>query len=152
MLPSYLFSCNYVILYIAFVSLTPLERTVSRPDIECSGDTIPYSCSILSNSENISLTWIVTIPEQIPLSITYDTGSRLNGVEKLSTNITTSLNTIISEEYIESMITLTVLNAPNLNGSLLECKSADLDQEMEVLYINKSGKQFYRYTEVNITQ
>jgi hypothetical protein len=125
----------------AFVTLAAIERNVSRYDIECPGDKIPYNCSILSNSENITLTWLVTLPGGITVNFTYDRTSRLNGMDELGTNITSTLNTIINEKYIESIIFLTVLDITDLNGTTLECSSKDLDSERTMVYTNKSSER-----------
>lgn len=124
---------------IAFVTITELKRNVSRYDIECSGDTIPYACVILSNSENVVLMWFVTIPGETTLNVTYDKTSSRNSINHLGVNITTTLSKFVDEEYIESTLLLTVLDAPSINGTIVECRSTQLDGEITMVYVNKSG-------------
>lgn len=127
---------------LAFITLTPLERTISRAEIECPGDTIPYSCSVLSNSENIILTWRITLPGQTPIEMTYDNTSSFNTIDYLGINISTTLTVYDRESAAESIITLTVLNSALINGTELKCRSADLDSVTTNIYVNKSGKSY----------
>ena len=101
--------------------MAPLQRIVSREDIDCPGDTISYNCSIQSNSETVQLTWRVTLPGQMPIDITYDNTSNLNTVDNLGFSITTTLTTYTRDEYIESTIVFTVLRDVVMNGTELEC-------------------------------
>ncbi len=117
----------------------PQKRNVSRSDIECSGDTIPYNCSILSNSEYVHLIWIVTLPEHVPMTITFDGSSSLDVVYYLDMNITVTLTNYVAEEYIESIIALTVLSDVVVNGTVLECRSGDLDSRRAIVNVNMSG-------------
>jgi hypothetical protein len=116
-----------------------IERNNFREDIECAGDTITYNCSILSNSEDVVLMWFVTIPGMETLNVTYDKTSVFDIVNYLANNITTIITDFVDGDYIESSIILTVLDSPNMNGTLVECASLDLDSEPIVVSINKSG-------------
>ncbi len=62
----------------ATVNLDILERNITRPNIDCPGDTLSYNCSVVMNTDRVDLTWIITLPGQIPISITYDDTSVLN--------------------------------------------------------------------------
>lgn len=121
-----------------------LERNVSRNDIECSGDTIPYNCSIHSNSENVILMWLVTIPGETTLSITYDKNSSHYSTNHLGLNITAVLTEFVDEEYIASTLVLTVLDNPDVNGTFVECRSEELNSIVEEVYVNKSGESQFR--------
>ena len=128
------------IVHLAPVQLIPLERDVSRMDIECPGDMITYRCSVMSNSETVQLTWRVTLPGQMPVSTTYDNTSNLNTVDNLGMNITTTLEEFRSDEYIESTIVLTILEDVFLiNGTEVECVTEDLAYDRTTVLINTSG-------------
>ena len=124
----------------ASVSLLEMGRNVSRTDIECSGDTITYRCSVLSNSESIILMWFVTIPGKETVNITHDKRSLLDNVDYLGINITARLVDFTDQDSIESIIVLTVLDDPSVDRTVVECRSAHLDSEMTEVFVNKSGK------------
>ena len=131
----------------ALVTLTLLEISTSRDDIYCPGDTISYNCSITSNTETPHLIWSVTLPGLTPISFTYDSTSALNDIHYLDMNITvtlTKLNTIattqfVNEEFIESIIVITVLKNVSMNGTELECSITDLGSDSAVVFVNTSG-------------
>ena len=106
---------------------------------ECPGDTISYNCSVQSNSENLQLTWRVTLPGMMPVNRTYDGTSSRNTADNLGVNIITTLITYYSEEYIESTITLTLLMDFVTNGTILECISEDLDSDSVSVDVMQSG-------------
>ncbi len=110
-----------------------------RSDIDCPGDTISYNCSIHSNSETLRLSWRVTLPGSMPITITYDNTSILNNVENLAMSVSTLLAQYRRDEYIESIITLTVLLNVTLNKTMFECFISDLDSKMIDVFINSSG-------------
>jgi phage-related protein len=123
----------------AFVTLTENSRNNSRGDIECAGDTVTYNCSVLSNSEDVTIMWFITIPGEETFSTKYNGSSDVNSVSYLGSNVTTTLTVFTDQEYIESTIKLTVLDYLDMNGTVLECGSAHLDSEVTIVYINKSG-------------
>ena len=125
--------------YTASVNLVPLERNVSRMDIDCPGDTISYNCSIQSNSETVQLTWRVTLPGQMPVDLTYDNTSNVNTVDNLGFNIITTLTNFTRDEFIESIIVFTVLRDLAMNGTDLQCISEDLDNVTTMVLVNISG-------------
>ena len=124
---------------IAVIILVPLERNVSRDDIECPGDTIPYRCSIQSNSETVQLTWRVTLPGQTAINITYDNTSSLNTEDNLAINVITTLTEFTIDEYIESTIVFRVLSDVAMNQTKLDCVSEDLDEETLFVFVNTTG-------------
>ena len=73
------------------------------------------------------------------MNITFDGNSRLNAAYNLGMNITATLTGYTSEEYIESMIVLTVLGDMLVNGTEVECGSADLDSRSTIVTVNRSG-------------
>ena len=117
-----------------------------RSDIECPGDTIPYNCSIQSNTESPELIWTVTIPGRMPISIRYDNTSNLNIMDDLGLNITSTLTVYSSEnelnhknEYLESVIVLTVLKNVSMSETLVNCAIADLKNNTASILVNTSG-------------
>ena len=121
----------------ASVSIIPLERTALRSEIECPGDTISYNCSIESNSEAVQLTWRVTIPEQMPVNITYS--DMTDSVTNLTSYISTSVTGFQSDQYIHSYLEITV--QPNISSQImLECFIADLGNDTSIVFINASCK------------
>ncbi len=124
-----------------------LTRTVSRTDIDCPGDTLPFRCSILSNSETIQLTWHIFFPDKmLPIRFTYDNTSMLNNVAVLALNITAVLTSYVKDESAESIITLTVLKGVPMNETKIQCSSEELDNITVAVYVNTAGKTVpYKY-------
>ena len=120
----------------------PLERNTLRNDIECPGDTVPYNCSITSNSEAVQLTWRVTLPGMSPLNVTLDNSS-ISTVQHLGVNITSVLIEFRTDEYAESVIFFTVLSDVAMNGTKLSCISEDLNEESATVFFNISGTILY---------
>ncbi len=106
-------------------------------EIDCPGDTLSYNCSIESNTENLHLTWSVEFPDQLPIEITYDYDSSM-AVDLMDDMDITSTLVDIRDGYIQSVITLVVLNA-SMNGTTVECRIAQLDYDKVVIPINTSG-------------
>ena len=92
-------------------------------------DTISYNCFILSNSERVHLTWSVTLPGSMPVTITYDNTSILNNMDNLAMGVNTVLTTYRRDEYIESLIVFTIIRNIVLNEAMLECSISGLDSE-----------------------
>ena len=130
--------------------LAALERNVSRLDIECPGDMISYTCSVMSNSEMVQLTWHVTLPGGMTANITYDNTSILNTVDDIGINnsIYTTLTSYTSDEYIESTIVFTVLANVDLNVTLLECISEDVALQSDTIFVNTAGS--YRVFQLHV--
>ena len=129
------FSCW---LHIAVVEIIPLDRNVSRNDIDCPGDIIPYNCSIQSNSEAVHLTWLVTLPGEASISITYPNGS--SNRTSINSYITTFLTGFRSDEFIHS--TLQVIIEPGIptDQIMIECSIGSLGSDSTIVYVNQSGK------------
>ena len=123
------------------ITLMPLPRIVSRSDIECPGDTIPYRCTVQSNSEMVELRWLVTFPGQDTITMfLYTNDSERNVAMYMPMNLTARLIQPGDDENLASEIELTVLQNVSMNGTLLECKSEDLASENETVYVNTAGK------------
>lgn len=123
---------------LADVALTPLPLDVSRPDIICPGDRIPYNCSIRSNSENVHLIWRITLPSLISYSITYDRYSDTVYVNNTGGVITTFLTNFTDDTYIASTLEL-ILSNFSLNQTRLQCLILGLDSDTVYVDINTSG-------------
>ena len=125
-----------------------MEINTSRDDIYCPGDTISYNCSILSNTETPHLIWSVTLPGLTPINLTYDSTSTLHDTVYLEMNIsatltgrtTTATTIFVNEEYIESIIVITVLKNVTMNETIVDCRIADLDSDSAVVFVNTAGK------------
>ncbi len=116
---------------------------MGRNDIDCLGDIISYSCSILSNSETLHLIWHVTIPGFLPIVITYNINSSLDTVEYFPENISVILISYRRDKSIESSINFIVLENTPLNETLLECGMTDFSNESVHLLVNSLGKHPY---------
>ncbi len=125
-------------LFTAIVTIIPLERNVSRDDIECPGDIIPYNCSIESNSETVRLTWRVTLPGQTPFNVTYD--GEFGNRTSLNSYISTSLTGFRSDEFIHSTLEVTVQPDIPTDQIMLECSIGDLGNQITTVLINTSGE------------
>ena len=96
----------------------------------------------MSNSEMVQLTWRVTLPGGMTANITYDNTSILNTVDDIGiNNIVTTLTSYTSDEYIESTIVFTVLADVDLNVTMLECISEDLDSDLDTLFVDTAGTE-----------
>ena len=111
---------------------------MNRPEIDCPGDTISYLCTIfVSNSEVVNLMWRVYFPRLMPINITYNSTSKLDNVDYLSMNISSTL-TRFSNENIESVIVLTVLRN-SMNGTKLTCSITDFINDTANLNVDTTG-------------
>ena len=129
----------------ASIQLSSLPWNISRQDIECPGDLLPFVCSVMSNSETVQLEWFVTFPEQdSTVTILYTNGSTPNVVTLLNMSITTELTEFRLDEFIQSLLVITILQNVPMNGTHLQCASENLASQSQIVYINTSGKCFYR--------
>lgn len=128
-------------LSIASIQLSSLPRIASRQDIECPGDLLPFSCSIMSNSETVQLEWLVRFPEQDAIvTILYTNDSTLNIVTSLNMNVTAQLTEYRIDQFIQSLLVITVLQNVSMNGTLLECTTESLASQNHVVHVTTSGK------------
>ena len=132
-----------IALFLATVSIYPLERNVSREDIECPGDTIPFNCSVNSNSETVHLIWRVALPDGTSFNISYDSTSPMNVPYNLNEFISSTLTQFRSDEYIESTLSLTVVAENVINHTRLECISENLQNDTVYVDVNISGNKFH---------
>lgn len=85
--------------------------------------------------------WLVAVPGEATLNISYSNASlgRLGTGDYLGVNISSTLTELVDQERIEAIIVLTVLDIPDVNGTVVECSIAELDSKVADVYINKSG-------------
>lgn len=144
-----LWLCSIIAMFFYFsatISLYPLQRTTSRQDIECPGDTIPYRCSVQSNSENVQLEWRVTLPDNASVIMRlFIDDSEVNDTIYLPWNVTATLTQYIVDEKVESEIVFTVLRNVSINGTRVECHSEALDSEVATINVNTSGLSLSHY-------
>ena len=108
-------------------------------DIDCPGDTLTYNCSIESNSETLHLTWNITFPEEMPIYFTFNSTSILFTRYDWNIGVSAFLTRYSDQEYVESIVTFTLLDNVTLNGTKLECRIADLDNEVIAVSLNTLG-------------
>ena len=129
-----------IVIHPAVADLTLHERITQRSDIDCPGDTISYNCSVESNSETVELTWVITLPKEVaPINITYDSTSSLNEIDLLDIYVNATLTEYTHDLYIESLITFTLFEDININGTELQCSSSDLDSVIVEVFANITG-------------
>ncbi len=75
----------------------------------------------------------------MPVTIKYDNISTLNNTDSLPFGVSTLLTEYRTDEYIESIIVLTVLRNVTVNGTILNCIS-NLENETVTISVNSSGK------------
>ena len=129
-----------------------IERNTLRSDIDCPGDTISYNCSVLLSNNSAELTWTITLPGKIPLNITYDDSSLIdNGTDILGMGVSTLLVDYRRNEYIESVVVLTLMKNVTLNGSIVECNVSvstidnddiNIGNISTLVLVNTSGMKF----------
>lgn len=87
----------------------------------------------------VQLEWIVTFPGQQSFTMLYTNSSPQNTVDFLGMNVTSILTHYRMDESIMSNLTIMVLQNVSMNGTLLECKSEELDMAIEKVFVNTSG-------------
>ena len=128
------------VIFLAFVTLSIIEKNSTYNDIDCPGDTILYNCSIESNSENIHLTWTIKFPGFVPIEITYNSTSIPGDVDYLDMNISVKLIDFMYQDIIQSTLLLTQLNKIPMNGTEVQCSIAPvLANDTVTVFINTSG-------------
>ncbi len=118
---------------IASVEIIP---TVSSDDIECPGDILSYNCSIQSNSERVQLTWRVTLPGDITLNLTFYAISNLTSLNGYIATAATSM----SDEYIESILWVTLQPDILMDQITLECLTESLENATAFVNVNTSSE------------
>ena len=133
-------SCCCIPSLIATVSIIFLEKNSTSDMIDCPGDTITYSCSIISNTEDLHLQWSVNFVNLATSEILYNTTSSLGVILQDDLNPTVSSSLIsYGSGYVESILTLT-LTGIDTNGSFVECSIDDLDIDYIIVVTKSSGK------------
>ncbi len=132
----------FITYFISFISLATvilefLESTKKLDEMDCPGDTISYNCSIMSNTEDLHLTWSVEFPNSLPINITYSDDGSLREIDMLDVGIRATLMDFRGG-YVQSSITLVVFNS-SMNGTIVKCSIANLDLDNVTILINTSG-------------
>ncbi len=102
-------------------------------------DTVSYNCSILSNEETVKLTWSVTLPGSMPVTITYDNTSVLNNMDNLAMGVNAMLTVFRQDAYIESLIVFTLSRNTVVNETILQCSISDLDSRAVTVFVNSTS-------------
>ncbi len=111
---------------------------IDEPGIDCPGDIISYVCSVMSNSENLYLTWHVTFPGLRTINVTFDNYTDPNDVN-LPLNTSISLMNYTLDEYVKSTIFFLVDDI-SVNGTEVECETGDYNSLTAFLSINSYRK------------
>ncbi len=110
-----------------------LSKTVSG---DCPGDTISLSCSIMSGSENIQLTWTFTLPGmQQSRSFNVNTTSPPLSISDIGVAVSANYTRGVG---LFSIVTFTVLRDTSLNGTEIECSNGNLSRT-ETLFVSTAG-------------
>ena len=110
---------------------------------------MPYNCSITSNSETVHLIWRVTVPDLEPINITYNHTSKRDESNTLNTFISTTLTNFREDEYIESILYITVVADVPINQTKLECLIGHLGNDTVYVPVNISGIVLIKLIESN---
>ena len=125
---------------LANVTLSELPRNVSRLDIVCPGDMIPYRCDVHTNSETLQLTWQVTFPEQDTITIVYTNDSDWSSMDVTNMSIITTLVPYRNDEFISSELTLIIIRNSSMNGTIIGCiSSEELANQFETVDVDTAG-------------
>lgn len=114
------------------------ESARESPVIDCPGEIITYNCSILSNTENLLLTWSIDFPENLSLTITYDMFSFIGDMDDLGWNVTATL-TDYTSDYIKSRLEIIVPKSFEINRTKVECSIEDLNFDTATVYVIFEG-------------
>lgn len=112
-------------------------------ELDCPGDTTSYVCAIDSNTEDLQVTWMVYLPTNETLALTYNTSSLIGSMESLDENIIVTLTGYdYANDSIESTLQLTLLKNASMNGTLVECSIHDLHSQTLPVIVDTSGTKF----------
>ncbi len=76
----------------------------------------------------------------MPIGIAYTNTSILNDTDYLDESISTLLTEYREGEYIESVLTLTILSDVILNGTIVKCSFSTTIARQTFVFINTSGR------------
>ena len=113
---------------------------MSRNDIDCPGDIIPYECSIFSNSETLHLIWRVTIPGQEPRSIKYNNTLLDHSTIDLNNFVNAQLRNYEIDAYITATLKIILQAGILINQTKVECIIRDLGNDSLYVFVNTSSK------------
>ena len=115
------------IIIMVYLANVTLERRLGSTDMVCPGDTISFTCSIYSNSENLELVWTVTLPGSQPVTVTYNNSFPID-MSNLP-NVNFSMLTFF-EQGVRADIEITFTNS--INGSDVTCGTGNLTDDVLV--------------------
>lgn len=124
--------CIFLLRSIATVTLVP--SIVSETN--CPGETISYNCSIISNFEDLHLTWTISMSELMSQSFTYDINSTLDTINNHFMG-TSSVLTRYDGEYIESQLMILLQRHTLVE---VNCSIADINSSTTTLVINATSE------------
>ena len=85
------------------------------------------------------MVWRVTLPDQSPVNITYDSSSILHAVNNLNYFIDASLIRFQSDAYVESTLMIVLQSNISADQTKLECVISNLGNDSVVVSVNSSG-------------
>lgn len=106
--------------------------------IDCPEDTKIYSCSIISNTEDLHLQWEVYFPDGTFETVTYNSSS--GTFHDLGKNVTSTLIAVdVGKGSMESTIELR--NFYTMNGTVVNCSIGSLNHKSVTIFVNASGNR-----------
>lgn len=117
-----------------------LNQVKELPAVNCPGDIVLYNCSVESNTEDLELTWRISLPNKTIFTVTHNSFSTLDTNEV--DMIFDSTLTTYSDTFIESILVLTLLDNVSMDGIIVECSIHDLDSEIIELDVDFTGTKY----------
>lgn len=85
------------------------------------------------------LVWRVTLPGAMPMNVTYNSTSSTSELYTWNDFISTTLREFVDNEYVESILHLTIVADVLLNQTKLECFIGSIGDDTQYVTVNTSG-------------